>query len=154
MLAAAGLIVQDLFTFPFYSKWYSGEKVWALHDKLVEVGAAKQVLPLLLAFEIPFIQKALNGELDGTGDYGFDPLGLKSDRRAVTEIKNGRLAMIAFGGMMQHYLITGKGPVQFITQIPNFKSCVAKADALPGAKVASQFIFGKTLEVASALCRS
>ena len=62
MLAAAGLIVQDLFTFPFYSKWYSGEKVWALHDKLVEVGAAKQVLPLLLAFEIPFIQKAINGE--------------------------------------------------------------------------------------------
>jgi len=61
--------------------------------------------------------------------------------------------MIAFGGMMQHYLITGKGPVQFITQIPNFKSCVAKADALPGAKVASQFTFGKTLEVASDLCR-
>jgi len=153
MLAATGLIVQDLFTLPFYSKWYTGEKVWALHDKLVEVGAAKQVLPLLLAFEIPFIQKALNGELDGTGDYGFDPLGLKSDRRAVTEIKNGRLGMIAFGGMMQHYLITGKGPVQFITQIPNFKSCVKTAAELPGAKVASLFTFGKTLEVASALCR-
>jgi len=153
MLAAAGLIVQDLFTFPFYSKWYSGEKVWALHDKLVEVGAAKQVLPLLFAFEIPFIQKAISGELDGTGDYGFDPLGLKSDRRAVTEIKNGRLAMIAFGGMMQHYLITGKGPVAFITQIPNFKSCVKTAAQLPGAKVASLFTFGKTLEVASALCR-
>ena len=50
MLAATGLIVQDLFTFPFYGKWYGGEKVWALHDKLVEVGAAKQVLALLLAF--------------------------------------------------------------------------------------------------------
>ena len=34
MLAATGLIVQDLFTLPFYSKWYSGEKVWALHDKV------------------------------------------------------------------------------------------------------------------------
>jgi hypothetical protein len=153
MLAATGLIVQDLVTLPFYGTWYSGEKVWALHDKLVKVGAAWQVLLFLFALEIPFIQKAVDGTLDGTGDYGFDPLSLKSDRRAVTEIKNGRLAMIAFGGMMQHYLITGKGPVEFITQIPNFKSCVANAASLPGAKVASLFIFGNTLEVASALCR-
>ena len=55
----------------------------------------------------------------------------------MTEIKNGRLAQIAFGGIIQHYLLTGKGPVQFITQIPNFKSCVANAASLPGAKVAS-----------------
>merc|ERR1712205_217872 len=137
MLAATGLIVQDLFTFPFYGKWYTAEKV----------------LALLLAFEVPFIQKAIAGELDGTGDYGFDPLGLKSDRRAVVEIKNGRLGMIAFGGMMQHYLLTGKGPVQFITQIPNFKSCAQKASSLPGAKVASLPFFGNTLAVADALCR-
>jgi len=99
--------------------------------------------------------KAPAAHLDGSlpGDYGFDPLSLKSDRRAVTEIKNGRLAMIAFGGMMQHYLLTGKGPVQFITQIPNFKSCAATASQLPGAKVAALPFFGKTLEVASALCR-
>ena len=152
MLAATGLIVQDLFTLPFYGKWYTGEKVWALHDKLVKIGAAWQVLIFLFLLEIPFISKAVAGTLDGTGDYGFDPLGLKSDRRAVVEIKNGRLAMIAFGGMMQHYLITGKGPVQFITQIPNFKSCALKASQLPGAKVASLPFFGKTLEVASNLC--
>jgi hypothetical protein len=28
MLAATGLIVQDLFTFPFFGKWYTVEKVW------------------------------------------------------------------------------------------------------------------------------
>mmetsp|Transcript_32583 Transcript_32583/g.83329 ORF Transcript_32583/g.83329 Transcript_32583/m.83329 type:complete len:240 (-) Transcript_32583:66-785(-) len=152
MLASAGLIVQDLVTLPFYNKWYTGEKVWALHDKLVKIGAAWQVLIFLFLLEVPFIQKCVDGTLDGTGDYGFDPLGLKSDRRAVTEIKNGRLGMIAFGGMMQHYLITGKGPVQFITQIPNFRSCVARASELPGAKTASLPFFGKTLEVASNLC--
>jgi hypothetical protein len=27
---------------------------------------------------VPFIQKAINGELDGTGDYGFDPLSASS----------------------------------------------------------------------------
>ena len=153
MLAATGLIVQAVISHPAGLGWFEGEKVWALHNKLVEVGGAWQVLLLILALEAPFIQKAVDGTLDGTGDYGFDPLGLKSDRRAVTEIKNGRLAMIAFGGMMQHYLLTGKGPVQFITQIPNFKSCVANAASLPGAKVASLFVFGNTLEVASALCR-
>ena len=71
----------------------------------------------------------------------------------MVEIKNGRLGMIAFGGMMQHYLLTGKGPVQFITQIPNFKSCAQKASSLPGAKVASLPFFGNTLAVADALCR-
>ena len=32
------------------------------------------------------------------GNYGFDFLSLMSDRRAVTEIKNGHFGMIAFGG--------------------------------------------------------
>ena len=33
----------------------------------------------------------------------------------LAEIKNGRLAMIAIGGMVHHYLITGKGPIELIT---------------------------------------
>mmetsp|Transcript_24196 Transcript_24196/g.60850 ORF Transcript_24196/g.60850 Transcript_24196/m.60850 type:complete len:236 (-) Transcript_24196:47-754(-) len=152
MLAATGAIVQDLYTFPFMSKWYQGEKMWGLHEAAVKSGAMWQVLFFVGLLEIPFMLTLANGSVDGTGNIGFDPLGLKSDRRAVTEIKNGRLGMIAFGGMMQHYLITGKGPVQFITQIPNFRSCVAKASELPGAKTASLPFFGKTLEVASNLC--
>jgi len=39
---------------------------------------------------------------------------------------------------MQHYLITGKGPVAFITQIPNFKSCV-KTAALKHERNSSHF---------------
>jgi hypothetical protein len=35
----------------------------------------------------------------------------------VKEIKNGRLAMIAIGGMTHHYFLTGKGPIEFITQV-------------------------------------
>jgi hypothetical protein len=33
----------------------------------------------------------------------------------LAEIKNGRLAMLAIGGIVHHYLITGKGPIQLIT---------------------------------------
>jgi hypothetical protein len=153
MLATTGLIVQDLFHFPFFNEWYTDEKVWALHDKLVEVGAGKQVLALIFLFEWKYLQKAADGKLNGTGDLGFDPLGMKSDRRAVTEIKNGRLAMIAFGGMMQHYLITGKGPLQFLTQIPNYKNCIAKSTELPGAKFAAMTGNFPFRELADSMCQ-
>ncbi len=67
-------------------------------------------------------------------------------KNQLKEIKNGRLAQIAFGGTLQHRLLTGKGPIEIIAQIPNFKSCVANAAALPGAKVASLPLFGSTLD--------
>merc|ERR1712216_668413 len=132
MLAATGAIVQDLYTFPFMSKWYQGEKMWGLHDAAIKSGAMWQVLFFVGLLEIPFMLNLANGSVDGTGDLGFDPLGLKDDpdtfaRRQVSEIKNGRLAMIAISGMTHHYFLTGKGPIQFITQIPNFKSCAAAA---------------------------
>mmetsp|Transcript_32578 Transcript_32578/g.83309 ORF Transcript_32578/g.83309 Transcript_32578/m.83309 type:complete len:250 (-) Transcript_32578:78-827(-) len=118
-------------------------------------------------FTIGFVEAFSNGfkltpgdmfaEGRAPGDLGFDPLGCGKNpealaRRQLVEVKNGRLAMIAIGGMTHHYFLTGKGPVQFITQIPNFRSCVARASELPGAKTASLPFFGKTLEVASNLC--
>ena len=42
-----------------------------------------------------------------------DPSSLP--RRQLTELKNGRLAMIAFSGMLHHYFITGTGPIQLIS---------------------------------------
>jgi hypothetical protein len=37
--------------------------------------------------------------------------------------------MIAISGMTHHYFLTGKGPIEFLTQIPNFKSCASAAVA-------------------------
>ena len=131
MLAAFGAITQDLYTFPFMSEWYSGEKMWGLHDAAIKSGALWQVLWFVGLLEIPFLLKLRNGEVDGTGDIGFDPLGLKDSEdfgvNQLREVKNGRLAMIAISGMTHHYFLTGKGPIQFLTQIPNFKSCAAAA---------------------------
>jgi len=39
----------------------------------------------------------------------------KLARRQLVELKNGRLAMLATSGMLHHYFITGKGPIELIS---------------------------------------
>lgn len=48
------------------------------------------------------------------GDFGFDPMGLAVglsdeayEKRQLQELKNGRLAMLAIGGMIHHNWVTG-----------------------------------------------
>jgi light-harvesting complex I chlorophyll a/b binding protein 4 len=46
------------------------------------------------------------------GNLGFDPLGMSkngmSEDMQLKEIKNGRLAMLAIGGMIHHNIVTGE----------------------------------------------
>jgi light-harvesting complex I chlorophyll a/b binding protein 4 len=48
------------------------------------------------------------------GNLGFDPMGMSkngmSEDMQLKEIKNGRLAMLAIGGMVHHNIVTG-GPL-------------------------------------------
>merc|ERR1711998_804998 len=81
----------------------------------------------------PAIYQTMNEGTRAPGDFMFDPLGLGKknlDSMALKEIKNGRLAMIGIGGMIHHYLLTGRGPLQFLSGIPNYKSCVAHPPSL------------------------
>ena len=58
------------------------------------------------------------------GDLGFDPLGCGKNpdalaRRRIVELKNGRLAMIAFGGVIHQQLLTKQGTLE---QLAKFKA--------------------------------
>lgn len=107
MLAAAGSMAQDIFTFPGVEKVVSGAKMTGVHDVLVKQGAMGQLL-LWLSFLEVFGTIALFETLEGKrapGDFKFDPLNFsKNDvtakKYALAEVKNGRLAMMGIGGMV------------------------------------------------------
>lgn len=83
MLAAAGSIAQDIFTFPAFSAVAGGAKMTALHDKLVTTGSMGQLLFWISFAEVFGGTPALFDTLDGKrapGDFKFDPLNMAKVR--------------------------------------------------------------------------
>jgi len=117
MLATLGYIAQDCgVRLPGEIHQVSSLKA---HDAAVGYGGMAQIFGFLFLFEIISyfaIVEMLEGSGRKPGDYGFDPLKFQkgmSDEDFATmqmkEIKNGRLAMLAIGGIVTQDAVFEKG---------------------------------------------
>jgi Chlorophyll A-B binding protein len=123
MLAALGFIVPDFVRLP--GDVYSFENVPKgvnAHDTLVAMGVASPMFQLLIFIglwevivAVPAAIAMYNGDRD-PGDYGMAAYIERNPKYAEkvayqvdSELLNGRLAMMAVGGMATQNIITGHG---------------------------------------------
>jgi len=115
MLASAGMVVPEFVRIP--GEQFTFESVPFVinaHDMLPD-SMSQIFLWISLLEACTFAAYANMNNWDRMpGDYSFDPLGLypeseeKQKEWQLAELKNGRLAMIAVGGMVAGSLITGE----------------------------------------------
>ena len=113
MLATVGWVATDLgFVLPGETHQVSALQA---HDIQVDAGAMTQIgvwLACLECLGFLAILEMLDGSGRKPGNFGFDPLqigGANDESMQLKEIENGRLAMIAFAGIVTQSALTGKG---------------------------------------------
>jgi len=113
MLAVLGMVVPEFVRLP--GSIYQGVSVVDAHNAMVAQGPLVQLLFWLSLVEIVSLYtiKDMDKSDRKPGEF-WGPLGGDKDvegykRLQVNEIKNGRLAMLAFGGMITQAVLTGHG---------------------------------------------
>jgi light-harvesting complex I chlorophyll a/b binding protein 4 len=116
MLATVGFVVQQFVTIPGYTHVDDSN----LGPSVVGTSAMLQIV-LGMGF-LEFWSNKGNVTMETMfsdpnrvpGDLGFDPMGMsknkspeEKEKLQLQELKNGRLAMLAIGGMIHHNWVTG-----------------------------------------------
>ena len=117
MLAVVGFIATDFVRIP--GEMYSFESIpttVGAHDALVAAGPMQQLLMWIGLFDlcitVPSIQATMDGEREpgDFGLYGFAPKQADAmAKKKRSELMNGRLAMMAVGGIATQSVLTGHG---------------------------------------------
>jgi hypothetical protein len=114
MLATVGWLAVDMGArFPG-SQYSAVPSALAAHDFGVAKGDMYILLIVVSALETISLfatMQMLKGETGRKpGEFFFDPLNFKGgEKLATNEIKNGRLAMLAFSGIVTQAALSGKG---------------------------------------------
>ena len=110
MLAVSGWLANDLPAFhnfgsPFQYARYQGISSLDAHDKMTASGDMWALLGidgLCEALHMSVVVPKLDGDWGDhrPGDYGLDPMKWDSPSNQEAELKHGRLAMLAFSGLV------------------------------------------------------
>lgn len=89
---------------------YAGLTSLNAHMPMVASGDLTFMLFIVALVEAKMGEKMFSSD-HVPGDYGWDPLDLAKDdgELAIKELKNGRLAMLAFSGIVTQAALTGRG---------------------------------------------
>ncbi|OUS44072.1 chlorophyll a/b-binding protein domain-containing protein [Ostreococcus tauri] len=107
MAATAGILFTDATGLP---KWWEAGAADYGYDFQTLVAFQVVVMGVLEAFRVRGLMKT--GESGVLNMFPFDPAGLDAPDKRVKEVKNGRLAMVAFLGMVSSYAVTGLSPLE------------------------------------------
>mmetsp|Transcript_41580 Transcript_41580/g.50433 ORF Transcript_41580/g.50433 Transcript_41580/m.50433 type:complete len:265 (+) Transcript_41580:64-858(+) len=116
MMATLGIVATEQLGLP---KWYEAGALDYGFDTTSLIGVEVVVMGFLEALRIDGYNKT--GETGFLSSYPFDPLGLAKDATAKKslmekEVKNARLAMLAFLGFTSQYAVQGMGPIECLNK--------------------------------------